>query len=236
MSARLKQSLKPLVFHDLGIMEYRRCLTLQTRTRADKIENPDLPDQLFFVQHPSVFTFGKNGGRENLIVTDDFLQANKVAMVQTDRGGNVTYHGPDQAVLYPIVDLEQARIGVADFVHGLEEIMRLVAADFGINAQRDPRNHGLWVGSSKIGSVGLSLKKGISIHGLAMNIAPDLTPFSWINPCGMANVAITSVQKELEPETGDQPDLSMETVKKMFVTHFCDIFNYNIIKEEFDHV
>jgi lipoyl(octanoyl) transferase len=233
MPERIGIKQRSIVFRDLGILEYNRALALQVKTRAQKTADPDLLDQLFFVQHPPVFTFGKNGGRENLVVSDDFLSARDVATVQTDRGGNVTYHGPGQAVLYPIVDLEKARIGVADFVQGLEEIMLRTVSYFGVTAARDSRNHGLWVGPGKIGSVGLSIKKGISIHGLALNINPDLTPFSWINPCGMENVPITSIEKELNA-AGHTQSPPMNEVKRQFINCFCNIFNYK--SQESTHV
>jgi len=237
-----KSKEKTVVFQDLGILEYNQTLTLQTDTRSQKIENPVLPDQLFFVEHPPVFTFGKNGGRENLVVTDAFLAEQSVDTVQTERGGNITYHGTGQAVLYPVIDLKRSRIGVADFVYGLEEIMKQTALYFGVQADRDPKNHGLWVGSSKIGSVGLSIKKNISIHGLAMNISPDLTPFSWINPCGLENVSITSIKKELETSGNKtnsllvsktkMPTIKMTDIQKIFITEFCKIFNFKMIEEK----
>lgn len=220
---------RSIVFQDLGILEYNRALTLQNETRTKKIADPDLPDQLFFVQHPSVFTFGKNGGRENLVVSDEFLSDRGVALVQTDRGGNVTYHGPGQGVLYPVVDLENARIGVADFIHGLEEVMIKTVSSNGIEASRDSRNHGVWVGPAKIGSVGLSIKKGISIHGLALNIETDLTPFSWINPCGMKNVPITSIRQELNAFDRSESVLSMGEAKMQLISCFCDVFDFKLI-------
>lgn len=233
---RIDSKERSLVFQDLGVLEYRQALELQTRARTRKMEDPALPDQLFFVEHPPVFTFGKNGGRENLIVSNDFLNQNNVAMVQTDRGGNVTYHGPGQAVLYPVIDLEKAKIGVADFVNGLEEIMIQTAGKLGVMAERNPKNHGIWVGPAKIGSVGLSIKKGVSIHGLALNIFPDLTPFSWINPCGMENVPITSIKEVLDADPDnnqriDLPNMSMEMVKNHLITDFCCLFNFKRIQE-----
>lgn len=222
------------VFQDLGVLEYGRALDLQEQTRSDKIGDPELPDRVLFVQHPPVFTFGKRGGRENIMVSPEFLAEKGVATFQTDRGGNVTFHGPGQAVLYPIVDLERARIGVADFVYGLEEIMRRVAEDYDVRADRDERNHGLWVGTRKIGSVGLSIKKGISIHGLALNATLDLTPFTWINPCGMANVGMTSLARELDSRGIHRPDLSVDQVREKMKTYFCQYFEFHL--EEGIHV
>ena len=213
-------------------MEYTRALALQEAARREKIENRSRPDKIFFVQHPSVFTFGRNGGQENLTVSQDFLKDRGVALVQTDRGGNVTFHGPGQAVLYPVVDLEQARIGVTDFVYGLEEIMGQTAKDFGVSIHRDPRNHGMWKGSKKIGSVGLSIKHGISIHGLALNISMDLTPFSWINPCGLTGVSMTSLKQELKDQGVNSPLLPMDAVRETLITYFCQWFHFHPVKEQ----
>jgi lipoate-protein ligase B len=105
--------------------------------------------------------------------------------------------------------------------------MMRTAWQFGVKAQRDPQNHGLWVGTKKIGSVGISIKKGISIHGLALNVCPDLTPFTWINPCGIQNLSMTSLEQENHNLSFDS-NTSMERVKDLFFTFFCEIFNFNI--------
>ncbi|MCP3944397.1 MAG: lipoyl(octanoyl) transferase LipB [Desulfobacteraceae bacterium] len=221
------------VFSNLDTLEYKRALDLQISTLNAKIDNPSEPDRVFYLEHPEVYTLGRRGGRENLTVSEDFLSSRGIEIVQTDRGGNITFHGPGQAVLYPIINLEQAGIGVADFVHGMEEIMKLTVLDFGITADRDPKNHGLWVGRKKIGSVGISIKKNISIHGLALNVCPDLTPFSWINPCGLENVAMTSIAMEKGMDTTKDEvnkDL-MNRVCHLFCHHFSKIFNISIIRE-----
>ena len=232
MPQRINTLSRAGVFQDLNVMEYTRALALQEAARREKIEDRSRPDVIFFVQHPPVFTFGRNGGKENLTVSENFLTDRDVTLVQTDRGGNVTCHGPGQAVLYPVVDLEQARIGVTDFVYGLEEIMGQTARDFGVPIHRDPRNHGMWKGSKKIGSVGLSIKHGISIHGLALNVSMDLTPFSWINPCGMSGVSMTSLKQELEDQGVTDPPLPMEAVKETLITYFCRWFHYHPVKPE----
>ena len=231
MPQRINTISRAGVFQDLGVLEYTTALNFQEIARQNKIADRTLPDNIFFVQHPSVFTFGRNGGKENLTVSEDFLKNQDVALVHTDRGGNITYHGPGQAVLYPVVDLEQAKIGVTDFVYGLEEIMGRTAKDFGVSIHRDPRNHGMWKGPRKIGSVGLSIKHGISIHGLALNVSLDLTPFSWINPCGMSGLAMTSLEQELKNQGTSAPLLPIDAVKKTLITHFCQWFHFHPVKE-----
>lgn len=213
-------------FEDLGIRDYVPVLDLQISAREEMIQDPVLGDRVLFVQHPAVYTLGKRGGRENLVVSERFLAEKGIEIIQTARGGNITFHGPGQAVLYPIINLERSRIGVADFVHGLEEIMLRTARQFGVEARRDPQNHGLWVEGKKIGSVGISVKKGISIHGLALNVCPDMTPFTWINPCGLQNLSMTSLEQENQNPPFD-PNASMERVKNLFFKFFCEIFNFN---------
>lgn len=215
------------VFEDLGIRDYLSVLDLQTTAREKMIRNPVCGDRVLFVQHPAVYTLGKRGGRENLVVPESFLAEKGIEIVQTARGGNITFHGPGQAVLYPIINLERSGIGVADFVHGLEGIMMKTARHFGVNARRDPQNHGIWVGKKKLGSVGISIKKGISIHGLALNVCPDLTPFTWINPCGLQNLTMTSLAQENHNPAFD-PNASMDRVKNLFFKFFCEVFNFNI--------
>ncbi|WDP88290.1 MAG: lipoyl(octanoyl) transferase LipB [Desulfobacter sp.] len=229
-------------FNALGVLEYTGALALQQDILSDKLADRDTPDRLLFVEHPPVYTLGRRGGRENLVVAESFLEDKGITIVQTDRGGNITYHGPGQAVLYPVVDLEKNKISVPDFVYGMEEIMKRTCQDFGVAADRDDRNHGLWVGDRKIGSVGIALKKGISIHGLALNVNPDLSPFSWINPCGLANQSMTSIAVEKNTSSltlgaaGDEADLkTMESVCQCFIRHFCDIFNFELIREN-NHV
>ena len=226
-------------FTRLGQMEYTGALARQKEILAAKLADPDLPDTVLFVEHPPVYTLGRRGGRENLVVSQDFLDEKGITIVQTDRGGNITYHGPGQAVLYPVVDLERNRLSVPEFVSGLEEIMKLTCREFGVPADRDERNHGIWVGNAKIGSVGISLKKGISIHGLALNINPDLTPFTWINPCGLANQAMTSIAREtgtgeqkLDRPSGPEDMDLMDRICSSFARYFTHVFDKPLLKKK----
>ncbi len=228
-------------FTNLGILEYTRALALQQETLTAKIENPDFPDRLLFVQHPPVYTLGRRGGRENLVVSESFLDEKGINIVQTDRGGNITYHGPGQAVLYPVINLELNKLSVPEFVEGLEEIMKRTCEAFDVPADRDERNHGLWVGDKKIGSVGISIKKGVSIHGLALNVNPDMAPFTWINPCGLANQAMTSIalenqspQQSIDKESDDNDKKLMDKIAQCFVQYFSEIFQCEIAKDT-DH-
>jgi len=225
-------------FSPLGVLEYTRALALQQDVLSAKLADRATPDRLLFVEHHPVYTLGRRGGRENLVVPESFLDEKGIQIVQTDRGGNITYHGPGQAVFYPVIDLEKNKLSVPNFVSGMEEIMKRTCLDFDVPADRDERNHGLWVGNKKIGSVGISIKKGISIHGLALNVNPDLAPFSWINPCGLANQAMTSIAGEKlwnSQQLGKTPDNSdlklMDTISQCFVQYFSDVFNFEVIRK-----
>lgn len=217
---------------DLGRMDYSRAFELQKNIVSIKIRERTRGDVLLLLEHPAVFTLGKRGGRENFTVPEKFLETRGVPVIQTGRGGNITFHGPGQLVFYPIIDLERAKIGVADFVTGLEEVMIKTASDFGITARRDKKNHGVWVHNAKIGSIGLSIKRGISFHGLAFNVNLDLEPFSWINPCGMDDISMTSMENELlkSGTTGTCPD--MARVKKHLLNHFTSTVYTPIIQKE----
>ena len=134
---------------DLNLIDYLEAFEIQKKYVAGKINGLIAQDIILLLEHPSVFTLGKRGGRENLVVSETFLESRNIAIVQTERGGNITYHGPGQLVLYPVIDLGKQRIGVSDFVHMLEEIMIKTASDFGVIAERNPLNHGIWVENSK---------------------------------------------------------------------------------------
>jgi len=178
---------------DLPRTDYGRAQDLQVQCVAAKRDGRIANDLMLLLEHPAVFTLGRNGGRENLMVSDAFLKEAGVSVVPSERGGNITYHGPGQIVGYPVVDLARARMGVADYVAALEEVMIAVAGEWGVAARRDPRNRGVWVDGAKVGSIGLCLRRGTTFHGFALNINNDLTPFPWINPCGLAGVRMTSL-------------------------------------------
>lgn len=178
---------------DLPPTDYTRAQALQVQCVAAKHAGRLSNDLMMLLEHPPVFTLGRNGGRENLMVSDDFLKAAGVSVRPSERGGNITYHGPGQIVGYPVVDLRRARMGVADYVAALESLMIDVAREWGIDAQRDPRNRGVWVEGAKVGSIGLCLRHGMTFHGFALNVNNDLTPFEWINPCGLAGVRMASL-------------------------------------------
>jgi lipoyl(octanoyl) transferase len=204
---------------DLGLIEYTEAQAIQIRIRDARLDGRITDDVALFCEHPPVFTLGRRGGRENLRVSPELLAEKGVPVVQAERGGNITYHGPGQLIVYPIIDLEGARLSVVDYVTALETVMIRTAADFGVTAGRSEVNRGVWVGDRKLGSVGIALRRGISWHGLAFNADPDLTPFGWIHPCGLSGVRMTSLARETETQ------VDLTAVKDRMRDHLADVFS-----------
>lgn len=200
-------------------MAYTEALDLQHRLVAARSDGRLKQDVLLSVEHPPVFTLGRRGGRENLCVSEPFLAREKVAVVQAERGGDITYHGPGQWVAYPIVFLEYRRMGVADYVTLLEEAMIRTAAEFQVVAGRNPINRGVWVGEKKLGSIGIAVRRGVSFHGLAINVDPSMEHFSWITPCGLVGVSMTALSAHTEKT------LSTATVGQALTRHLADLFD-----------
>jgi lipoate-protein ligase B len=205
-------------FLELPLVPYEEAQALQVDCVAARRDGRLATDLFILLEHPPVFTLGRNGGRENLTVSDDFLEQAGVAVVASERGGNITYHGPGQLVGYPVIDLQAARLGVADYVRALEEVMLRVAAAFDVAAERNARNPGIWVGPRKLGSIGLCLRRGVSFHGFALNAINGLEPFGWINPCGLTDVAMTS----LKQERGQA--MTMAALRRAARTAMTDVF------------
>jgi lipoate-protein ligase B len=218
---------------DLGLTDYKDAWDLQLRlleARKDRVLKKDV---VLFLEHAPVFTLGRRGGRNNLKVPEDFIASRGIPIVHVERGGDITYHGPGQLVIYPIVDLKEAEWSVVDFVEALEEIMIRTVGDWGIMAERNSLNRGAWVGMSKIGSVGTAVRRSISFHGLALNVNTNLEPFTWIHPCGLQGVAVTSVKKILGQET------PMVEVKEKAALHLQEVFRVGLERcslEQIEHL
>jgi lipoyl(octanoyl) transferase len=149
----------------------------------------DTPDEIWFTEHPPVFTLGLNARREHLLAPGD------IPVVQIDRGGQVTYHGPGQLMVYPLLDLKRAGLGVRDLVTALERSVVDLVGEFGIAAATRPDAPGVYVDGRKLASVGLRVRRGASYHGMALNVDLDLEPFSRINPCGFAGLEMTDLAR-----------------------------------------
>ena len=203
---------------DFERLDYRKAWALQEKLITARRAGILPYNIVLFLEHPPVFTLGRRGGRECMLVSDAFLEKAGVPIIQVERGGTITYHGPGQLVVYPIVDLQGAGIRVVDFVSGLEDVMLQTAESWGIAAERNDANRGIWVGPKKMGSIGIAVRRGISFHGLALNVQTDLTPFSWIQPCGLQDVGMTSMQQE------SAQTLSMQQVRSDVKKQFELVF------------
>ena len=208
---------------DFDRIGYRDAWELQSNLIIARKDRRLQNDIVLFLEHPPVFTLGRRGGRECMLVSDEFLVNAGIQVIQVERGGNITFHGPGQLVVYPIVDLNAARIKVVDFVNSLEDVMIRTAGNWGIAAERNFANRGIWVGPHKMGSIGIAVRRGISFHGLALNVHTDLTPFSWIQPCGLQNVAMTTMQQETTQK------ISIQQVRRVLKKQFESVFGIKLI-------
>jgi lipoyl(octanoyl) transferase len=169
----------------LGRVEYEP--TWRAMQRFTDERNAATADEIWFLEHPPVFTLGMNASTAHVLLPGD------IPVVQIDRGGQVTYHGPGQLVVYPLVDLKRAKLGVRDIVTALEQSVIQLAGDFGITAATRPGAPGIYVGAKKLGSVGIRIRRHSSYHGLAVNVNLNLEPFSRINPCGYEGLQMTQL-------------------------------------------
>lgn len=183
----------PIMWQWLGRCAYDRALARQDACWKARREGG--PDVCLAVEHPPTVTFGRRSTADDLAVAAA-LAARGIAHTSVDRGGRATLHGPGQLVLYPIVALAPRGFGVADFVWTLEQIMIEIAARFGVDAVRDARGHGVWTSGAKLGAVGIRVRDGVTLHGLALNVTTDLALFDLITPCGMPGVGVTSLRAE----------------------------------------
>lgn len=181
---------------DLGRTAFTTAHELQLEILDARITSRLQRDVVLFLEHPAVFTMGRRGGCDNLKVSPSFLADSGIGLHHIERGGDITFHGPGQLVLYPIVNLKASGVGVLDFVERLEEVMIRTAAAWGIEAGRDSRNRGVWVGGRKLGSIGIAVRRGVAFHGMALNVDLPLEPFSWINPCGLEGIGVTTMNLE----------------------------------------
>lgn len=202
---------------DLGYMDYLSAYKLQIECVEKQLSNEDGAEVVLMTEHPPVFTLGRQGKLTSLLRGKDDLLAEGVEIIHTERGGDITYHGPGQLVVYPVINLRRRKTSVTNYIAMLEEIMLLTSAEAGVPANRDARNRGVWVGNNKIGSVGIRVRHGITFHGLALNVNLSLEPFQWIEPCGLAGIGTTSLAQEL-----DQP-VELSKVKKIMRKHVDDI-------------
>ncbi len=179
--------------------------------------NDQSRDEIWLVEHPPVFTQGQAGKAEHLLMPGD------IPVVQSDRGGQVTYHGPGQQVMYVLIDIKRRKLGVRQLVTFLEETVIATLAEFGVSARARADAPGVYVGEEKICSLGLRIRKGCSFHGLALNVAMDLSPFLRINPCGYAGMSMTQLKHF-------QPEVTTEQVRAPLVSAFARLAGYENVE------
>lgn len=218
-----------------GRVEYRAALELQRRL-VDLRRSGTIHDVLLLVEHPPVLTLGRNAGREHVLLSDNELRARGVELVETNRGGDVTYHGPGQLVGYPIFDLrgplrtQGKRLGPVDFVRQIEEALIRMTAGYGIVTERVAGRTGVWtrpsgtVPEKKIAAIGIHVSMGITSHGFALNVTTDLKDFQWIVPCGIADRSVTSLEME-----STASDLSLQTAAERVARQFGHVFRAQVL-------
>ncbi len=177
-----------MILRELGLVEYGP--TLESMKAFTDTRDQDTPDELWLLQHPRVFTQGQAGKAEHVLAPGD------IPVVQVDRGGQVTYHGPGQWVVYLLVDLRRRGMGVRALVTAIEQTIVSLLAEYAIDAAARPDAPGVYVSGDKIASLGLRVRRGCSYHGLALNVDMDLEPFERINPCGYENLKVTSMARQ----------------------------------------
>jgi lipoyl(octanoyl) transferase len=217
---------------DLGLMDYKqtwdyqailqkRIIDAKTGSEADLVYN-----HLLFVEHPHVFTLGKSGKENNLLIKDELLQSLQASFYRIDRGGDITYHGPGQLVGYPIFDLDRFGIGVREYIHKLEQAIIDTLNESGIQASRLQGATGVWMGveppgpTRKICAIGVKVSRSVTMHGFALNVNTDLNYFRYIHPCGYLDKGVTSMERELGTM------LSMDMVKNLLLNHLERVFQF----------
>ena len=189
-------SRRPLHWHFLGRVPYAEAVELQLAARA-AVKNGEGPERLLLLEHPHVYTLGRNATEEDVLAGPEWLRAKGIEIAECDRGGQVTYHGPGQLVGYPIVNLSPDRRDVRRYVRDLQQVLIRTLSDYGIAAEgREGQSFiGVWAGEEKIASIGVHLSRWITTHGFALNVATDLTYFAGIIPCGLHQVRMTSIER-----------------------------------------
>jgi lipoyl(octanoyl) transferase len=234
---------KKVKFEDLGLMDYKSCWDYQEKlfngVVTQKIANRDLNSEeqiptnnyLLFVEHPHVYTLGKSGNQKNLLVNSAQLLEKDASYYEINRGGDITYHGPGQLVVYPVLDLDNFFTDIHKYLRLLEEAVILTMNDFGIEAGRSNGETGVWINpqhnldARKICAMGVRCSRWVTMHGLALNVNVDLNYFSHIVPCGISDKMVTSMDKELEKT------IDIEVVKSKIKKYFCELFECVLVQE-----
>lgn len=228
---------QPVIFRDLGQLDYQSAWDLQESLLKENVDRKagrqpgDTQHYLLFVEHPPVYTLGKSGNKENVLLSDEELQANHIEFFHTNRGGDITFHGPEQIVGYPILDLEKFYTDIGRYLRNLEEVIILTMAEYGIKGERSAGETGVWIDPEipgrerKICAIGVRCSRWVTMHGFAFNVNTDLGYFNNIIPCGIVNKQVTSLQKELGRM------LDMDEVKAKVKSNFEKVFGVALQSE-----
>jgi lipoyl(octanoyl) transferase len=223
-----------LKFHSIGIRDYKETWDFQEelfqKVLIQKQQNdPGLLHHLIFCQHPHVYTLGKSGDEENLLLNYIQLQAKNAQFYKINRGGDITYHGPGQLVGYPILSLEHLKIGLKEYINKLEEVIIKSIAHFGLKGERLQGATGVWLDTEnntktrKICAIGVRSSHWVTMHGFALNVNTDLSYFGHINPCGFVDKTVTSIEKEIGVK------LDFEEVSKIVLAEFLEEFKLELV-------
>jgi lipoyl(octanoyl) transferase len=224
-----------IILQDLGresfkpVWEYQEEL-LQQKIKAKQL-NEHAPDYLLFVEHNLVYTLGKNGKEKNLLINAQMLAEKEIEFYHINRGGDITFHGPQQLVGYPILDLDNYKTDLGWYLRSLEEVIILTIGEYGLKGERSAGETGVWLDANikgkerKICAMGIRCSRWITMHGFALNVNVDLNYFNFITPCGIQNKQVTSIQKELAQT------VSMEKVKEKIIKNFELVFDVDVINK-----
>ncbi|MEM5948317.1 lipoyl(octanoyl) transferase LipB [Spirochaetia bacterium 38H-sp] len=212
----------------LGYMDYKEAWDIQHRLHTLRKEDKII-DTILIVEHPHVITMGTRNKSELILLSQEELKAKSVSVYKTERGGEVTYHGPGQLVIYFIIKIQKG-LSVKKLVHDIEEAAIRALSEVGIKAGRDEKHPGVWTGNDKIMALGIAIRDRVTMHGLALNVTTDLSCFDWIVPCGIKDRGVTSIEKE----TGTT--YSLEEIATIYARHFAELFSYNLSAAELSDV
>ena len=207
---------------DYGRMDYFEALELQRKLQRERIEE-SITDTLMVLEHNPVLTLGKRGEYSNILVSEQLLKDKGIQTVEVERGGDITFHGPGQLVVYPILDLMQHGKDLRRYINNIQDVMiNVLKRRFDIDAEKKTGVHtGVWIGNNKIAAMGISVSKWVTMHGFALNVNTDMSYFDMIVPCGLAGFGVTSIEKE----TGAKADFG--NVSKEIQDEFISVFGYD---------
>jgi len=223
-------------FQNLGLIDYKEAWDLQEKLFdeiliAKLANNKTLPEnKLLFCQHPHVYTLGKSGDKNNLLLSEEFLKQKQATFYQTNRGGDITYHGPGQIVGYPILNLDILGLSIKQFVFNIEEIIIRVLKTYGITATRSEGETGVWLDidkkqkARKIAAIGMRISRMVSMHGFALNVNTNLDYYNYIIPCGITDKGVTSLQKELGKK------VEIVEVEEKSLKQFVEVFGIEFLR------